>query len=172
MQKVIRRTLLAEKQAARQLARRQRKNELDEFFLRRDRMMTWNAENLRRIKESKVARREDWELGELAPKRNVGSQAEAYGSIGAEYSQEPVARRKEVLEILDLWGGKKHLNITEGDRVVVISGPDKGKIGKVNKVDKQRAEVECDGLNMVCFFYSSCPPFNIYPHHESSNGTH
>lgn len=150
MQKVIRRTLLAEKQAARQLARRQRRNELDEFYQRRDRTQQWGAENLRRIKENREVRREDWELGELAPKRNVGSQAETYGSIGAQFSQEPVARRKEILEILDIWGGKKHLNITAGDRVVVISGPDKGKIGKVNRVDKQRAEVECDGLNMVC----------------------
>lgn len=149
MQKVIRRTILAEKQASRRLARRQRKNELDAFALRQDRMKQWGAENLRRMKENKVVRREDWELNELAPKRDVGSQAETYGAIQAHFTEVPVARRKEILEILDLWGGKKHLNITAGDRVVVISGRDKGKIGKVEKVDKQRAEVTCDGLNMV-----------------------
>ncbi|KAF7940769.1 uncharacterized protein EAE97_006955 [Botrytis byssoidea] len=149
MQKVIRRTILAEKQAARRLARRQRKNELDAFALRQDRMKQWGAENLRRMKENKVVRREDWELNELAPKRDVGSQAETYGAIQAHFTEVPVARRKEILEILDLWGGKKHLNITAGDRVVVISGRDKGKIGKVEKVDMQRAEVTCDGLNMI-----------------------
>ncbi|TGO67765.1 hypothetical protein BOTNAR_0036g00420 [Botryotinia narcissicola] len=149
MQKVIRRTILAEKQAARRLARRQRKNELYAFALWQDRMKQWGAENLRRMKENKVVRREDWELNELAPKRDVGSQAETYGAIQAHFTEVPVARRKEILEILDLWGGKKHLNITAGDRVVVISGRDKGKIGKVEKVDKQRAEVTCDGLNMI-----------------------
>ncbi|APA12516.1 hypothetical protein SS1G_03866 [Sclerotinia sclerotiorum 1980 UF-70] len=151
MQKVIRRTILAEKQAVRRLARRQRKNELDEFAIRQDRMRMWNGENLKRAKENKVARREDWELKELAPKRDVGSKADKYGSIESHFVEEPAARRKEILEILDLWGGKKHLNITAGDRVVVIQGRDKGKIGKVEKVDKQRAEVYCEGLNMVDF---------------------
>ncbi|KAF7946560.1 hypothetical protein EAE96_009556 [Botrytis aclada] len=149
MQKVIRRTILAEKQASRRLARRHRKNELDTFALRQDRMKQWGAENLKRIKENKVVRREDWELNELAPKRDVGSQVETYGAIQAHLTEAPAARRKEILEILDLWGGKKHLNITAGDRVVVISGRDKGKIGKVEKVDKQRAEVTCDGLNLI-----------------------
>lgn len=112
-------------------------------------MRQWGAENLRRMKENKVVRREDWELNELAPKRDVGSQVDTYGSIPAHFTEVPVARRTEILEILDLWGGKKHLNITAGDRVVVISGRDKGKIGKVEKVDKTRAEVTCDGLNMI-----------------------
>ncbi|CAD6450183.1 bd5fd55f-2f62-4ed6-b468-1863d6db3cb9 [Sclerotinia trifoliorum] len=149
MQKVIRRTILAEKQAVRRLARRQRKNELDEFAIRQDRMKMWNGETLKRAKENKVARREDWELKELAPKRDVGSKADKYGSIESHSVEEPAARRKEILEILDIWGGKKYLNITAGDRVVVIQGRDKGKIGKVEKVDKQRAEVYCEGLNMV-----------------------
>ncbi|KAI9643036.1 hypothetical protein NHQ30_008771 [Ciborinia camelliae] len=149
MQKVIRRTILAEKQAVRRLARRQRKNELDEFALRQDKMKQLGLENLRRVKENKVARREDWELKDLAPKRDVGSKVDKYASIEAQFIETPELRRKDALEILDLWGGKKHLNIREGDRVVVIEGRDKGKIGKVEKIDKKRAEVTCEGLNMI-----------------------
>ncbi|KAB8303149.1 hypothetical protein EYC80_004598 [Monilinia laxa] len=149
MQKVIRRTILAEKQAARRLAKRQRKNELDEFALRQDRMKQTGTENLRRIKENRLVRREDWELKELAPKRDVGSQVDTYGSIKAQFIEQPEMRRQDVLKILDLWGGKKHLNIREGDRVVVVEGRDKGKIGQVQKIDKQRAEVTCEGLNLI-----------------------
>ncbi|RAL64467.1 hypothetical protein DID88_001943 [Monilinia fructigena] len=46
-------------------------------------------------------------------------------------------------------GRGKHLNIREGDRVVVVEGRDKGKIGQVQKIDKQRAEVTCEGLNLI-----------------------
>lgn len=98
----------------------------------------------------------------LAPKRDVGSKVDTYGSIGAEFIETPAMRRKDVLEILDKWGGKKHLNVREGDRVVVIEGPDRMKIGKVQKVDKQKAEVTCEGLNMVCH-----PSPNHSPHLES-----
>lgn len=113
-----------------------------------------STENLRRIKENRLVRREDWELKELAPKRDVGSQVDTYGSIKAQFIEQPEMRRQDVLKILDLWGGKKHLNIREGDRVVVVEGRDKGKIGQVQKIDKQRAEVTCEGLNMVCLVIS------------------
>ncbi|QSZ31528.1 hypothetical protein DSL72_001095 [Monilinia vaccinii-corymbosi] len=149
MQKVIRRTILAEKQAARRLAKRQRKREIDEFAIRQDRMKQLGTENLRRLKESALRRREDWELRDLAPKRDVGSQVDTYGSIQAQFLESPGMRRQDVLKILDIWGGKKHLNIREGDRVVVVEGRDKGKIGRVDKIDKQRAEVTCEGLNMI-----------------------
>ncbi|ESZ92560.1 hypothetical protein SBOR_7045 [Sclerotinia borealis F-4128] len=149
MQKVIQRTVLAEKQAVRRLARRHRKNELELFAVRQDRLKQVGLENLRREKLNKVVRKEDWELKDLAPKRDVGSRAETYGSINAEFMDLAIPRRKDVLEILDIWGGNKHLNIREGDRVVVISGRDRGKIGKIEKLDKQRAEVTCEGLNMI-----------------------
>ena len=44
---------------------------------------------------------------------------------------------------------KKSLHVKNGDRVVVISGKDKGKMGNVKKVMPTDSKVVVEGLNMV-----------------------
>ena len=44
---------------------------------------------------------------------------------------------------------KKDLHVKNGDRVVVISGKDKGKMGNVKKVMPTDSKVVVEGLNMV-----------------------
>ena len=44
---------------------------------------------------------------------------------------------------------KKDLHVKNGDRVVVIAGKDKGKIGNVRKVDRVKGKVVVEGANMV-----------------------
>jgi len=44
---------------------------------------------------------------------------------------------------------KKDLHVKNGDRVVVIAGKDKGKIGNIKKVDRAEGRVTVEGLNMV-----------------------
>lgn len=44
---------------------------------------------------------------------------------------------------------KKSVHVKNGDRVVVISGKDKGKIGNVKKVDPSKSKVVVEGANMV-----------------------
>ena len=41
------------------------------------------------------------------------------------------------------------LKIKADDRVVVISGKDKGKVGRVTRVDPQRERVYVEGMNIV-----------------------
>ena len=41
------------------------------------------------------------------------------------------------------------LHVKKGDRVIVISGKDKGKIGSVSKVFTKEAKVVVEGVNMV-----------------------
>jgi large subunit ribosomal protein L24 len=41
------------------------------------------------------------------------------------------------------------MKIRKDDEVVVISGKEKGKTGKVIRVDRQRSKVYVEGLNMV-----------------------
>ncbi len=41
------------------------------------------------------------------------------------------------------------LKIKTDDRVVVISGKDKGKVGRVTRVDPQRERVYVEGMNIV-----------------------
>ena len=44
---------------------------------------------------------------------------------------------------------EKKLNVRTGDTVVVISGDDKGKKGKVLEVSKSEGKVIVEGINMV-----------------------
>jgi large subunit ribosomal protein L24 len=41
------------------------------------------------------------------------------------------------------------LKIKKGDQVLVIAGKDRGKRGKVLRVDRQRARVVVEGVNMI-----------------------
>ena len=44
---------------------------------------------------------------------------------------------------------KKDLHVKNGDRVVILAGKDKGKIGNIRKVDRSEGKVIVEGLNMV-----------------------
>ena len=44
---------------------------------------------------------------------------------------------------------KKGLHVKNGDRVIVIAGKDKGKIGNVKKADPSKSQVTVEGANMV-----------------------
>jgi len=44
---------------------------------------------------------------------------------------------------------KKDLHVKNGDRVVVLAGKDKGKMGNIRKVNRATGRVVVEGLNMV-----------------------
>lgn len=44
---------------------------------------------------------------------------------------------------------KKSIHAKTGDRVVVITGKDKGKIGNIKKVNLEKGRVLVEGVNMV-----------------------
>ena len=48
-----------------------------------------------------------------------------------------------------LKGGKNKLHVIKGDRVKVIAGKDKGRIGEVIAVDVERNRVTVEGVNIV-----------------------
>jgi large subunit ribosomal protein L24 len=152
MQKVIRRTILAEKQAVRRAAKRQekkqrewRKNNMEQArFQRRD--------EVDQIKKARQARREDWELGPLAPRRDVGNQKETWGTINSLRSKGPVLAKKERWE-QRLFVGGKYPTIVVNDRVAIMEGRDKGKIGTIVEMDFSRGECKIEGLNMVCLHH-------------------
>lgn len=56
---------------------------------------------------------------------------------------------------------KKDLHVKNGDRVIVISGKDKGKSGNIRKVDRTRGKVTVEGLNMVTKAQKPQPALNI-----------
>jgi large subunit ribosomal protein L24 len=99
------------------------------------------------IKAARLARREDWELGPLAPKRDVGLKRETYGTISTSRLRGKELTLEERLKLNP--DGGRYPTIVAGDRVVLLQGRDKGKIGKVASLDAARQEVTVEGLNMV-----------------------
>ncbi|KAI9767520.1 MAG: hypothetical protein M1839_004480 [Geoglossum umbratile] len=140
MQKVLRRTILAKAQYVRKTERRSERlaRESRRARLREE----WGVDRLARkdIKQARLARREDWELGPLAPTRNVGDAKETYGAMEMERVR-PVELSEE--KRVKFW------NIVENDRVVVLEGRDKGKIGVVKSLEKKSNMVVVAGLNMA-----------------------
>ncbi|MCJ1319961.1 hypothetical protein MMC15_005297 [Xylographa vitiligo] len=139
MQKLLRRTALVKKQAARKAVARQGKSDSDDRKLRLNEQKIINISVRHDNRAARLARREDWLLGPLAPKRDVGSAKETYGTLDARRLR-GVDKAKD--QIKD-WG------IVEGDRVVVVQDGhrEKGKIGKVREVRKEAEECFVAGLN-------------------------
>jgi large subunit ribosomal protein L24 len=149
MQRVIRRTILAERQASRRLAKRKDKLTREWAKTNREQNNYNRKDETSLLKQVRKDRREDWELGPLAPRRDVGDKKDTYGTVSSQRLQGPILEHKDVDEALEPFGGR-YLNIVKGDRVVLLEGRDKGKIGKITNVNTKRVECTVEGLNMVC----------------------
>lgn len=141
MQKILRRTALSKRQATRRAANRAGKDRSDDRKLRVNEQTQINTELRTNIIAARNSRREDWLLGPLAPKRDVGGSKDTYGTIGTR-----ALRRVEKAE-----GEWKDWCIVEGDRVVVVEDGhrDRGKIGRVREVRARAEECTVEGLNQV-----------------------
>ncbi|RQM04552.1 hypothetical protein DH86_00004416, partial [Scytalidium sp. 3C] len=148
MQKVIRRTILAEKQAARRLARKKESEHRDWLKSRLEQQFYADRETSKLVKQARLNRREDLELGPLAPKRDVGDAKETYGTINSQLMRGLELTREEMDEVLKPVGGR-YVHIVPNDRVVLLEGRDKGKIGKVLSTDPKRNECTVEGCNIV-----------------------
>ncbi|KAH6674492.1 hypothetical protein B0J14DRAFT_617202 [Halenospora varia] len=148
MQKVIKRTVLAERQYARKVAKRKDNNQRAWAKSNREQVLFSRRDETTAIRSGRHFRREDYELGPLAPKRDVGEWTDKYGTINSQRTRGDLMEKEKVKKELEPFGGH-FLNIVEGDRVVLLEGRDKGKIGKIRSVDKRRAECTVEGLNRV-----------------------
>lgn len=149
MQKVIRRTAQAEAQAARRLEKRKSKTAHEFLRGRREQLGVVRKDISSKLSEARQVRREDYELGALAPNRAAGNKKNSYGTIMPQRTRGedlPWAEREERNKIF----GGRYLNLRAGDRVVILEGRDKGKIGEVKEVSGAKGEVTVKGLNMVC----------------------
>ena len=123
----------------------------------------WENENVKGVqKKALLHAKEDWQLGPLRPNRAIGEGADKYGALTAQQMQKPdipvrtqknrnEAREKRGLElefplVVD---DKKYFHIARDDRVVVINGREKGKIGVVQEVIDRTHEIIVKGVNMV-----------------------
>lgn len=55
----------------------------------------------------------------------------------------------------------KHLHVKTGDRVIIISGKDKGKVANIKKAIPQKGKVVVEGANMVTKAMKPNPMANI-----------
>ena len=163
MQRILRINLQARNQAAKAL----RKRELNKY--REDWKDYEYRHNLREksrnehIKAERKARKEDWTMGPLAPKRDVGTNQNLYGTVTNLLYSGPVFPPKVRYgpkdnswdAIPDKQKGFEGLgnegNIVDGDRVCVVKGKDSliGQIGKVKEVSNDTKELRIEGLNVV-----------------------
>src|SRR5947207_10555487 len=140
MQKVIRRTALAKGQAkrkARIAAAKDRRQQCKADFRER---VALQRNLLDETIEERKNRREDWMRGPLAPRRDVGDRHGVYGTVSSQRLRIPKVQPDQK---------SKYINIAPGDRVCVVRGRDRGKIGKVLRVDADTESVTIDGLNIV-----------------------
>ena len=56
---------------------------------------------------------------------------------------------------------KNSLHVKSGDRVIILAGKDKGKMGNVKKVNPSESEVIVEGLNMITKAQKAQPAYGI-----------
>lgn len=142
MQKLLKRTAQVEKQAARRKSVARSKNASDTRRILLYHHIMHSKGRREMYVSAREAQREDWLLGPLAPRRDVGDKAETYGTVPLRILESP--------EKLD--GKWKKWGVREGDRVCVIGAKEreKGKIGVVREVKEKAETCKVQGLNMVC----------------------
>lgn len=141
MQKILRAAARAKTQAQRKLARVQAQNERVNQKVRRHEEGLIGQEIQSRIRAARDARKEDWLLGPLAPRRDVGDLKHTYGTVSI----------RQIRGIEKSEGQWKEWCIREGDRVVVVGKKqrDRGKIGTIKSVNQKAEECMVNGLNVV-----------------------
>lgn len=141
MQKIIRRTALARNQSQRKAIRAAKDAEREEFKDALRQRFAFNRIEIDNIRAERQRRREDWMRGPLAPKRDAGLEGKTFGALSPQAMNPPVIPKHL---------RRKYINIAAGDRVCIMKGKDKGKIGEVIRVDPNNETVLVKDLNMVC----------------------
>lgn len=147
MHKVLRATDRAKTQAKRKaLAQRQKAGRVDLVLLEQQNLV-YQKEVTSDLCAARLARKEDWLLGPLSPRRDAGSSIDTYGTVSA--------RR---LNGVNKPGKSRDFCIAEGDRVLIVGKGlrDQGKIGVVQSVLFKAEACTVKGLNRVC-----SKPFSI-----------
>ncbi|CAG9956223.1 unnamed protein product [Clonostachys rosea f. rosea IK726] len=155
MQKLLKRTAQAQRQAGRRAKKVHRRDEFDTRRRNNQYLKMANDEIRQNLKDSRRARKEDWEMGPLAPKRDLGFNG--YGTFRENLRQDwtnngmnPIDPK--VLEQRCAWaGGVKQLCLAPQDRVVILDGPDKGKVDRIQSVNKLNGSVTLENHHKALF---------------------
>lgn len=151
MQKILRRVNTAERVAV----KRQKVKALGAY--KRDRREDFDnqvqhvARVRTEIEDAKQIIRDDWAAGPIAPRTDVGEAHNAFGAISSLRYNRPSYYRLTIRNARCQWaGGAYYLCLAKGDRVVLLEGPDKGRVGVVHDINKDTAELTVKDLNKAC----------------------
>jgi large subunit ribosomal protein L24 len=160
MEKILSRVRMAERQVARRVKRR---NELVHAVKKNERTQAITRARQQAglaLNTAIKARHEDWELGRLAPRRDVSKVdrfGNYWGSISTDRAMLQFTLTDEQKNARAAWaGGSQYLCIAVGDRVVVTEGPYKGKISAISSIDRSNMTVQLHG-NIGIVSYAFCP---------------
>lgn len=144
----------------------QRKQKMKDHFEAKQSVMQrnkWERENIIDVRRKALRNaKEDWQLGSLRPNRAVNVADGKYAVVTPTQVQKPEvptkvqaynnAKREKkglVPEYPLVVDDKKYFPIVKGDRVVVLRGKDKGKIGTVMTPVERTHEFIVQGVNVV-----------------------
>ncbi|KAG5918273.1 hypothetical protein E4U42_006931 [Claviceps africana] len=145
MQKLVKRAAQAERQASRRSRQQLERHNVDGRIRNRAVLRSAVAEIRQNLKDARQARKDDWELGPLAPKRDLGFNS--YGAFKESLRQDwtnagMYQQKPQLIAQRCAWaGGVRQLNLAPQDRVVIMYGPDKGKIDRIKGVQAESGTV-------------------------------
>lgn len=152
MQKLLRRTAQAERQVIRRSKKQGKMMKMARQRQEFRQRMGATQETHRSLKDAARRRREDWEMGALAPQRDTplrDANESYWGSIGLHRNLADTLPEKQ-RDLACRWaGGRKTLCIKAGDRVAIMDGPDKGKISTVKYAQEEGAFVALEAENLM-----------------------
>jgi large subunit ribosomal protein L24 len=166
MDKLIQRTRMAERQVARRAAREKTvQYRSQDLRLRRHESKRNRMEVKQQLRDAIRARHEDWEMGPLAPRRTVSTidspNGLQWGSLSAGRLRPETDLLPKEAEARCAWaGGLRYLCLAVNDRVAIIEGPGKGKIGVVTRIDKKLGLLQLGDLIKV----RRPHPLSLYHH--------
>ncbi|ATY65063.1 KOW domain-containing domain-containing [Cordyceps militaris] len=141
MDKIVKRVAHAQRSASRRTQRATRRQKILSYYRADNTIKVANREIIDNIKDAKKATKEDWELGPLAPQRDLGFNN--YGVVTQPIRQDwsnygQIRYQTKLAEQRCAWaGGAKMLNLAPGDRVVIFEGHDKGKIDTIKTIQPE-----------------------------------
>lgn len=150
MQKIARRVATAERVVAKRRKARNDTSHKQEARAEFKQNIEHRSIGKAEIEYAKKAIRDDWAMGALSPRRDVGDFHDALGAIShVRYASRDLTLAKRNARCQ--WaGGAHYLNLAVGDRVVLLDGPEKGRIGKIADINHGTAQVTVNELNKVC----------------------
>lgn len=142
MQKLVKRTAEAQRAAARRAKKRGLEAYRDNKHQRIREQKSAIEEISSDLNAARAARRELWEMGPVAPRRDLDGKLTHGAQQAARTTMQTPLKPWEIQQRCAWAGTPQNLNLVVNDRVVIMEGPEKGKIDRVANINIERATVE------------------------------